>query len=110
MFFSKKKKPEIRVKTRREKAFDYIKKLFFWLVGAFIVAVALEMFLLPNKIIDGGVIGISMMVSYVTKWNLGLLIFCINIPFMLLMPVILFRLLSIILFRYCSLPFRVALI
>ena len=84
MFFSKKKKPEIRVKTRREKAFDYIKKLFFWLAGAFIVAVALEMFLLPNKIIDGGVIGISMMVSYVTKWNLGLLIFCINIPFMLI--------------------------
>ena len=83
MFFSKKKKPEIRVKTRREKAFDYIKKLFFWLAGAFIVAVALEMFLLPNKIIDGGVIGISMMVSYITKWNLGLLIFCINIPFML---------------------------
>lgn len=83
MFFSKNKKPEIRVKTRREKAFDYIKKLFFWLAGAFIVAVALEMFLLPNKIIDGGVIGISMMVSYVTKWNLGLLIFCINIPFML---------------------------
>ena len=44
-------------------------------MGALIVAVALEMFLLPNKIIDGGVIGISMMISYVTKWNLGLLIF-----------------------------------
>ena len=42
------------------------------------------MFLLPNKIIDGGVIGISMMVSYLTKWNLGLLIFCINIPFILM--------------------------
>jgi uncharacterized membrane-anchored protein YitT (DUF2179 family) len=42
------------------------------------------MFLIPNKIIDGGVIGISMMVSYITKWNLGLLIFCINIPFILL--------------------------
>lgn len=25
-----------------------------------------------------------MMVSYITKWNLGLLIFCINIPFMLI--------------------------
>ena len=42
------------------------------------------MFLLPNKIIDGGVIGISMMISYITKWNLGILIFCINIPFMLI--------------------------
>ena len=79
MFFNKKKKPEVRVKTKKELVLVYISKLFFWLMGAFIVAVALEMFLLSNKIIDGGVIGISMMVSYVTKWNLGLLIFCINI-------------------------------
>ena len=84
MFFIKKKKPEIKVKTKRELILEYTKKAFFWLLGAFIVAVALEMFLLPNKIIDGGVIGISMMLSYVTKWNLGLLIFAINIPFLLL--------------------------
>ena len=84
MFFPKKKKPEMRIKTKKEIIIDYLKKIIFWLLGAFIVAVALEMFLLPNKIIDGGVIGISMMVSYATKWNLGLLIFCINIPFMLI--------------------------
>lgn len=84
MFFSKKKKPEIKVKTKKEIFIDYLKKALCWFLGTFIVAVALEMFLLPNKIIDGGVIGISMMVSYVTKLNLGLLIFCINIPFLLL--------------------------
>ena len=84
MFFTKKKKPEIKIKSKKEIALDYVKKMFFWLLGGFIVAVALEMFLLPNKIIDGGVIGISMMISYITKWNLGLLIFCINIPFMLI--------------------------
>lgn len=84
MFFNKKKKLEQKVKTTKEIALAYIIKAFFWLIGTFIVAVALEMFLLPNKIIDGGVIGISMMVSYITKWNLGLLIFCINIPFILL--------------------------
>ena len=78
MFFKKKKKPEIKAKTKRQIAIDFVKKSFFWLIGAFIVAVALELFLLPNKIIDGGVIGISMMVSYITKWNLGLLIFCIS--------------------------------
>ena len=83
MFFLKKKKPEVRVKSKREILKEYVKKIFFWLLGAFIVAVALEMFLIPNKIIDGGVIGISMMASYLTNWNLGLLIFCINIPFML---------------------------
>ena len=83
MFF-KKKKPKIKTRSKKELILDYIKKGFFWAIGSFIVAVALEMFLLPNKIIDGGVIGISMMVSYITKWNLGLLIFCINIPFMLI--------------------------
>ncbi|MBE7710814.1 MAG: YitT family protein [Cyanobacteria bacterium SIG31] len=83
-FFSKKKKPEVRVKTKREIILEFFKRAIFWLIGTIIVAIALELFLLPNKIIDGGVIGISMMTSYITKWNLGLLIFCINIPFMLI--------------------------
>lgn len=84
MFFSKKKKSEKKVKSTEERVIDYIWKIVFLLIGAFIVAVALEMFLLPNKIIDGGVIGISMMVSYITKYNLGLLILCINLPFILM--------------------------
>ena len=84
MFFSKKKRIEIKTKTKKELAVEFIKRSVFWLLGAFIVAVALEMFLLPNKIIDGGVIGISMMLNFVTDWNLGLLIFCINIPFILM--------------------------
>lgn len=49
-----------------------------------IAAFALECFLLPNNIIDGGVIGISMMISYITKWNLGLLVVLINLPFIYL--------------------------
>lgn len=84
MFFTKKKKAEPIKKTKGELLREYIARAFFLTLGAFIVAVGLEMFLLPNKIIDGGVIGISMMVSYITKWNLGLLIFCINIPFVLM--------------------------
>ncbi len=84
MFLSKKRKPELKTKTTKELVLEFMKRFIFWVIGAFIVAVALEMFLLPNKIIDGGVIGISMMISYITDWNLGLLIFCINIPFILL--------------------------
>lgn len=83
MFFSK-KKVEPRKKTKAELFREYLVKGFMITIGAFITAAALETFLLPNNIIDGGVIGISMMVHYVTKWNLGLLIFCINIPFILL--------------------------
>lgn len=82
--FLKKKKPEPIKKTLGEIIREYLVKAFFLTLGAFIVAIGLEMFLLPNNIIDGGVIGISMMVSYITKWNLGLLIFCINIPFILM--------------------------
>lgn len=83
MFFHK-KKPVARVKTKKELFLEFLKRGVFLIIGAFIVAVALEMFLLPNKIIDGGVIGVSMMVTYLSGWNLGLLIFCINIPFVLL--------------------------
>ena len=84
MFFYHKKKVQPRVKTKKELFFEFLRRGFFIIVGAFIVAIALEMFLLPNKIIDGGVIGISMMVSYLTDWNLGLLILGINIPFIIL--------------------------
>lgn len=84
MFFTRKKKPIIKTKTKKEIFFNNVKRVTFWTIGTFIIAVALEMFLIPNKIIDGGVIGISMMLSYITKYNLGLLIFCINIPFLLI--------------------------
>ncbi len=83
MFFQR-KKPSVRVKTKKEIILEYIKRAFFLIVGAFIVAAALELFLLPNKIIDGGVIGISMMVSHITKGNLGAIIFAINFPFVIL--------------------------
>ncbi len=82
MFFHK-KKPEIKVKSKKEIILESVRRALFLVIGAFIVAVALEMFLLPNKIIDGGVIGISMMASYVTGGNLGLFILGINIPFIL---------------------------
>ena len=83
MFFVKKNKKKYK-KTRIEIVREYIARAIFITLGAFITAVALEGFLLPNNIIDGGIIGISMMISYITKWNLGLLIVCINIPFILM--------------------------
>lgn len=60
------------------------RKMLFLTLGAFIAAAAIEGFLAPNNIIDGGVIGISMIASYLTKMNLGLLVVLINIPFMFL--------------------------
>ncbi len=61
-----------------------IRKMFFLTVGALIAAAAIEGFLLPNNIIDGGVVGISMIASYLTGKNLGLLVVLINFPFICL--------------------------
>ncbi len=84
MLFNQKKKTIPVKKTPAELFKQYFSRAVFITLGAFITAAALETFLLPNNIIDGGVIGISMMVHYITKWNLGLLIFCINIPFIII--------------------------
>ena len=61
-----------------------LKNIIFLTVGAMITAFALESFLVPNNIIYGGVIGISMIVSHITKWNLGLLILILNTPFIIM--------------------------
>jgi len=60
-------------------------RLCFLTLGAFIAGFALEGFLIPNKMIDGGIIGISIMLSSIfPKANLGLLILFINTPFIFL--------------------------
>lgn len=50
-------------------------------IGAAIASVGLEIFLIPNKIIDGGIVGISIMAGYLTKMPIGLYIFVLNVPF-----------------------------
>ena len=56
--------------------------LLFNTLGAFLAAFALECFLVPNQIIDGGIVGISIMASYVTKLNLGAFLVILNLPFL----------------------------
>lgn len=84
MPFFKKNKPVVEKKTKIEILKDYVSSCLTIMLGAMVAAFALECFLIPNKIIDGGIIGISMMVSYITKWNLGLLVVVFNLPFIYL--------------------------
>lgn len=53
-------------------------------IGIFSAGFGLEGFLLPNSFIDGGVTGISMLTSELTKYPLPILILIINIPFIIL--------------------------
>ncbi|MGX7087591.1 YitT family protein [Gemelliphila palaticanis] len=64
--------------------FNTIKKYFLIMLGSVIFAAGLEFFLIPNHILDGGVVGVSMLVQYYIKLPLGLFILIFNIPFLYL--------------------------
>ncbi|WP_071459636.1 YitT family protein [Bacillus massilinigeriensis] len=56
-------------------------RIFFIVLGAVLMGVGLEEFLVPNKILDGGIVGISIILSHLTGFRLGIFIFLLNIPF-----------------------------
>jgi len=51
-------------------------------IGAVIAAFALEEFLVPFTILDGGVVGVSMIVGQLTGIQIGILTIVINLPFL----------------------------
>ena len=71
---------------RKESVIHLIYRLVMIIFGAACAAVAIELFLMPNKIIDGGIIGISLILDYLTPniWWLSFstLVVILNIPFM----------------------------
>lgn len=70
--------------TRKKKISFYIKKYIYLFIGAIITAIGLEVFLIPNNIIDGGVVGIAIMLSAITGYPFGAFLILINIPFLFL--------------------------
>ena len=54
------------------------------ILGGFIAAYGLEAVLIPNNVSDGGVTGISIVISQTTPLTLGMLIALLNIPFVYL--------------------------
>jgi uncharacterized membrane-anchored protein YitT (DUF2179 family) len=74
-----KKIPHSRVSPLR-----IIQRILFFMIGASLVAVALEIFFIPNDLIDGGITGISMILSKEFDFPLGILLAALNIPFLFL--------------------------
>ncbi|MBE9602627.1 YitT family protein [Pedobacter sp. MC2016-24] len=62
----------------------YTKDVFLITCGIISACFGLKSFLMPNGFIDGGVTGISLLVSRITKFELSYLIIVINIPFVIL--------------------------
>ena len=68
---------------RKNKVFKEIISFLMLALGAAIAAFAIQEFLVPNKILDGGVIGIGIMISYLTKIPMSVLTIVLNIPFLI---------------------------
>ncbi|QHS24434.1 YitT family protein [Virgibacillus sp. MSP4-1] len=53
-------------------------------IGAIIASMGLELFLVPNNILDGGVIGLSIIAGAITNYQMSVFIILFNIPFLLI--------------------------
>jgi len=63
---------------------ENIKSIMLIILGIFSASFGLKGFLIPNHFIDGGVTGISLLISFSSEIPLSLLIFIINVPFIIL--------------------------
>lgn len=75
--------------TKEEKSLKVVKNhiihdVFFILIGVISAGFGLKGFLLPNSFIDGGAMGISLLISETTSLSLSVLIVAINLPFIIL--------------------------
>lgn len=58
------------------------KNIVLNLTGVILITLALKGFMIPNKFLDGGIIGISILIHEITKWPFGILVLVLNIPFL----------------------------
>lgn len=61
-----------------------VRKYFLLVLGSFLAAVGLEFFLVPNNVIDGGIVGVALMVDTLSDWNFGVIFTLLNLPFVYL--------------------------
>jgi uncharacterized membrane-anchored protein YitT (DUF2179 family) len=69
---------------KKNQTIKNVKKYAMLFFGAIITAVGLEIFLVPNNIIDGGIVGLSIMASHLSGLPLSLFLVLLNLPFLYL--------------------------
>ena len=65
-----------------KKLHEIIQNYIMIIIGALIFAYGLEAFLVPNKVIDGGVTGISLILEELTHINFSIFLVVLNVPFL----------------------------
>lgn len=71
-------------RVRNIEAQRMVKDTLFIVTGVLSAGLGLKGFLLPNNFLDGGVMGISLLVRQLTGVNLSLLVVLINLPFIII--------------------------
>jgi uncharacterized membrane-anchored protein YitT (DUF2179 family) len=72
------------LRIRRINFFRAVKDFFFISLGVLSAAFGLKSFLLPNGFLDGGAMGISLLLSVLYDIDLSVLIILVNLPFMII--------------------------
>lgn len=72
----------IKARTQKHPFLHELFKTSAVVFGALLVAVGLEMFLVPNGFLDGGIVGISIIMTSYFDVPLGVFIGVLNIPFL----------------------------
>lgn len=60
------------------------KRLLYIFCGASLVGVSLQLLLVKNSVIDGGIVGVSIILSHITSIEIGLFVLLLNTPFFIL--------------------------
>ncbi|MCI1693906.1 YitT family protein [Aneurinibacillus aneurinilyticus] len=71
--------PKARKKSAKLKI---ARRIIFIFLGSLLFSLGLEVFLVPNQIIDGGITGVSIMLAHLTGLKLGWFLFFLNLPFL----------------------------
>jgi uncharacterized membrane-anchored protein YitT (DUF2179 family) len=73
-------------RTQKKTTFAHHAAGYFWIaLGAFLAAVSIRIFLLPNELIDGGVVGISLILTRLYGGSyLSYFLILLNLPFIYL--------------------------
>lgn len=72
------------VMEKKKHVWKEIKDFIQLFIAGTLAAYSLEAILIPNNIMDGGIVGVSIILSALTGFSMSLLIFILNIPFVLL--------------------------
>lgn len=79
-------RPKVKfyINNSRSGDISIFKRGCFIFCGASLVALSLQLFLVKNYVIDGGIIGISIILSHITRQEVGLFLLLLNTPFFLI--------------------------